>query len=137
MIEFGLMLAVAVCPAPVREVAVGDPLRTVLLDTLRPEIAEDLGQPVKFVVRRLRTCGDWAFALVEPQTPAGGAIDFSATRHAERIEQGAFDGASTYALIGRRGGAWRVRSFAIGPTDVVWLGWVDEFGAPEALFAEE
>lgn len=134
MMLFAPALAVAVCAEPVRTVAVGDPVRAVVLDALRATAEADLGQRVKFVVRKLRTCGDFAFVLAVPQTPDGAEIDFASTRHAERIDQGAFDGADTYALLRRAGGAWRAVAYAVGPTDVVWLEWQEKFALPAALF---
>lgn len=117
-----------------RDVGVGEPTRKLLLDALRPVIARDLGQPVRFVVTALRTQGGWAFAHVVPQTPTGGAIDFSKTHHAERLRAGILDGPDIYALMENRSGRWSVREFVVGPTDVTYAGWPDDYGAPAALF---
>lgn len=127
-------LAAAACTGPVRSVAVGDPLRAELLDALRATAEEDLGQQVKFVVRKLRTCGDFAFVLAVPQTPGGEPIDFERTRHAERIAEGAFDGPDTFALLRRAAGIWGTSDYAVGPTDVVWIDWQQRFALPGALF---
>lgn len=119
---------------PPHDVAVGEPARKTLLDALRPVIARDLGQPVRFVVTVLRMQGGWAFAHVVPQTATGGAIDFSKTHHAERLRAGILDGPDIYALMERLGGRWIVRDFVVGPTDVTYAGWPDDYGAPAALF---
>ena len=102
---------------------IGDPSRAALLDALRGEIARDLGQPVKFVVRDMRTNGDWAFLVATPQTPAGAPIDFGKTHYAEQQREGVLDGDTLYALLQRRAGKWVVVEFVIGPTDVAWLDW--------------
>lgn len=125
-------------PAPeatpsARDLGVGDPLRPVILNALRPAIVADLGQPVKFVVQTLRTQGDWAWVVARPQRPDGREIDFRTTRHRERIEQGVFDGPVLYALMQRREQRWTVVDFVIGPTDVTWAGWPEEYGAPAAM----
>jgi hypothetical protein len=125
----------AAVPPAARDVKVGDPLRKPLLDALRPEVEKDLEQKLRFVVRVLRVEGDWAFADLQPRTPAGKEIDFSKTRHAERQREGMLDDDTLYALLERRDGRWQVRAFVIGPTDVAWAGWTDEYGAPEAIFA--
>ena len=118
-----------------RNVPVGDPLRRPILDALRPAIQSDLGgQPVQFMVHRLRVQGDWAFYAGPIQQPNGRPIDFGKTRYASALENGVFDGPGTYALLRRQGGRWRVVTFVIGPTDVAWLAWPDEFNAPAALF---
>jgi hypothetical protein len=116
------------------DIGVADPQRRMLLDALRPAIERDLMQKVKFVVRVLRRQDRWAFAHVVPQTPAGGAIDFRTTHHAERVEAGMFDGPDVYALLEQKGGRWIVRDFVVGPTDVAYLAWPDEYGAPMGLF---
>ncbi|WP_088181844.1 hypothetical protein [Sphingobium sp. Z007] len=116
------------------DIGVADPQRRVLLDALRPSIERDLMQKVKFVVHRLRRQDRWAFAHVVPQTPAGGAIDFRKTHHAERVAAGIFDGPDIYALLEQKDGRWIVRDFVVGPTDVYYLAWPDEYGAPMGLF---
>lgn len=129
----GTMMVVAAL-AGASDIGVADPQRRVLLNALRPAIERDLGQKVKFVVRTLRRQDRWAFAHVVPQTPSGGTIDFRRTRHAERVEAGIFDGPDIYALLELRDGRWTVRDFVVGPTDVSYAGWPDDYGAPAALF---
>jgi hypothetical protein len=120
--------------SPPRDIRVGDPLRKPLLDALRPAIEADLRQPVRFMVNTLRKQNGWAFAVVTPQTLNGRKIDFAKTRYAEAIREGVFDGDTIYALLEMQGSAWAVRSFVIGPTDVTYAGWPEEFGAPYPLF---
>ncbi|CAM8619352.1 hypothetical protein [Sphingobium cupriresistens] len=127
-------MVVVAALAGASDIGVADPQRRALLDALRPAIERDLMQKVKFVVRTLRRQDRWAFAHVVPQTPAGGSIDFSQTRHAERVEAGIFDGPDVYALLEQKDGRWIVRDFVVGPTDVAYLAWPDEFGAPMGLF---
>lgn len=123
--------------APARDVAASDSLRKTLLDALRPDVERDLGQKVKFVVRLLRVQDSWAFATLVPRTPVGAPIDFGRTRHAERQREGMLDGDTLYALLQQGPGGWRVRTFVIGPTDVTWAGWPEEYGAPKTLFGLE
>jgi len=115
------------------DVGPGQPLRRVLLDALRQRLQADVGQPVQFVVHRLRMQGDWAFYAGDIQTPSGRPIDFRRTRYAERVADGTFDGPSTVALLRRTGGRWRVVAFAVGATDVAEAGWPEEHGVPQAL----
>jgi hypothetical protein len=86
-------------------------------------------------VHVLRNQGDWAFADVAPRTPAGKPIDFRKTRHAERLRLGMLDDDTVFALLRRNGRRWKVVTFAVGPTDVAWDGWDEDFGAPKSLFA--
>lgn len=125
--------AAAVQSAP-RAVPVGDPLRRTLLDALRAPVEAELDQPVLFVVDQLKVQGDWAFYAGEVQAPGGRPIDFARAGYAEAIKEGFFDGPATYGLLRRQGGRWTTVVHVIGPTDVAWLGWHDEYGAPESLF---
>lgn len=125
---------VAVTQAGPRAVPVGDPLRRILLDRLRPSIEDELDQPVQFMVDQLKVQGDWAFYAGAVRRPDGRPIDFARTSFAEAIAEGVFDGPTTYGLMHRVGGRWTVTVFVIGPTDVAYLGWPDEYGAPASLF---
>lgn len=125
---------VAVFQAGPRSVPVGDPLRRTLLNTLRPSIEDELDQPVQFMVDRLKIQGDWAFYAGSVQRPDGRPIDFARTGFAEALAEGMFDGPGTYGLMRRVGGRWTVTVFVIGPTDVAYMGWHDEYGAPASLF---
>ncbi|WGM30806.1 hypothetical protein [Brevundimonas sp. NIBR11] len=126
-------------PAPIvqsgtRNIPVGDPLRRPLLDTLRAPIEAELNQPVQFVVDTLRVQGDWAFFSGKVQRPDGRPIDFTRTSYAEELAEGMFDGPGTFGLMRRQGGRWTEVVHIIGPTDVAYMGWHDEYGAPESLF---
>ena len=129
-----LSKAAPVVQSGVRNIPVGDPLRRVLLDTLRTPVANELNQPVQFVVDALKIQGDWAFYAGKVQRPDGGAIDFARAGFAEQIAEGMFDGPATYGLMRRVGGRWTVVVYVIGPTDVAYVGWPGEYGAPETLF---
>lgn len=118
-----------------RDVTVGDPLRRRLLNSLRPAIQSDLGVgPVEFVVDRLRVEGDWAFFRGSVQHTGGAPIDFSRTRYASALENGVFDGPGMFALLRRSGSTWRVVTFVVGPTDVAYVSWPEEYGVPSAVF---
>lgn len=125
--------AEASAPARARDLPVGDPLRPVVLNALRPAIVADLGQPVMFVVQTLKAQGDWAYVVARPQQPDGQPIDFRRTRYRQAMEQGVFDGPTLYALMQRRDQRWTVVDFAIGPSDAPQAGWPDEHGAPATL----
>jgi hypothetical protein len=44
------------------------------------------------------------------------------------MREGWMDGDTTYALLKRENGQWRVLAHAIGPTDVAWSDWPERFG---------
>jgi hypothetical protein len=124
-------------PPGLHHPAVGTAERKAILDGLRPSIERDLGQKVIFEVHKLTVQDGFAFADVIPRTPDGGKIDYLKTRHAAEARDGVFDGGSdapVYALVRYENGAWRVVTFVIGPTDVAYAGWWQEYGAPKAIF---
>ena len=92
-----------------------------------------MGAPVEFVVGDMRVLGPWAFVYLQPQRPGGGAIDWARTKYAEAWQAGAFDAGVT-ALLHRTGSGWLVDAYDLGATDVEWIPWPEEYGAPPALF---
>ena len=86
------------------------------------------------VVKKLRKQNEWAFAFVVPQTTLGKPVDFSRTRYAEALREGMFDGGDIFALLENSKGVWTVRDFVVGPTDVAYAGWPEQYGAPYPLF---
>ncbi len=115
----------------------GNPLRGALLDAARSTFVAETGGDVEFVVRRLTVWGPWAFGQVKPQRPGGSPIDWSRTSYADIHAQGDLDGdGESYFLLIRHSGQWVVHEFAIGPTDVVWAGWADEYALPAGMFSD-
>lgn len=105
-----------------------------LLDALNPVLSADLGQPVSFTIDTVRVENDWAWLVVQPQAAGGGAVDWARTRYATQAAEGVLDGGgTTYALLKRENGAWRVLEFVVGPTDVAYATWPDRHGAPAGL----
>lgn len=117
-------------PAP------GSKLRRDVLDGLRPRVEADLKQKVKFEVSTLRVQGNWAFVIGRPLTPGGKRIDYRKTRYAQAVRDGVFDDGLS-ALLKREGTRWRVVRYALGATDVPWVEWPKETGAPASLFRLE
>jgi hypothetical protein len=125
-----LLTSVSFAAAAAEPVGRGDPLRSVLLDTVRPAVEMDIGTEVQFVVDVLQVEGNWGFLTGSIQNPDGSAIDFRRTAYAEAQAEGAFDGPSVRALLYKLKKHWYVEAFSIGATDVVEAGWVEEFGVP-------
>lgn len=119
--------------API-DVGRDDPRRKALLDALRPSIEADLGQALIFEVETLREIDGSAFAVVQPRTPAGKPVDFAKTRHAQRLADGVLDGDTVYAILQHRDGRWQVQEYVVGPTDVAWTSWTQDYAAPEVIF---
>jgi hypothetical protein len=107
----------------VRSPAAGSAERKALMDLLRSKVEPDIGFPVVFVVETLNISGDWAFAVVEPQRPDGRAIEIRETKLTRARPIDVIDGLRTEAVFRREGGAWKLKEYAIGATDVWYEGY--------------
>jgi hypothetical protein len=109
-------------PAP------GSPERQAILDAARSKVAADLSYTgaILFHVEHLNVYQGWALLNGQPVTPKGQPI------HKDCIESDEL----TIILLRFRDGAWQVeRGGTTCATDVFWLQWQDELGAPSELFA--
>jgi hypothetical protein len=105
-----------------------------MLAALTPVIATEIGQPVRLEPKQVNVQGEWAWVWVQPHRPDGGAIDWSTTALASRYENGVMDeSGGAYALLKQENGAWRVVTHVIAPTDVAWLSWAADYGAPAEI----
>ena len=107
---------------------------TAILTAATPAVSATIGQPISLSPTTVNVQDDWAWVVAQPQTPEGGAIDWSATSFAEDAALGVLDGGgTTYVLLKRENGAWRVLDHVVGPTDVAWINWPTQYGAPAEL----
>lgn len=131
-----LTVALAITPANAAEPQTpkpGSPERKALMDALRQPVQAELKKPVIFKINRLKVQGDWAFLAGVPLKPDGSEMDYRGTLHEEAIREGAFDG-GIFALLQKRNGQWITLRHIIGATDVPYVDWPQEFGAPAAIF---
>jgi hypothetical protein len=109
----------------------GDPLRKKLLDVIRPRVEAELGRPVIFVVTVLNVQADWAFLNVEPVNRDGSPIDIYQTRYARKADM--MDGLTNFALLHYKNNRWNEVVHLVGPTDVGYIPWADDFGVSRSL----
>ena len=136
---FGMLACTGMSPALAQDVhtpAVGSSERRDILAAARVPVEQELGQPVRFRIDRLRVVDGWAFLDATPEDLHGQPLDYSATPYAEAQRLGMFDDGFV-ALLRSRAGAWTPVVYVIGATDVPWVAWADDHGAPQALFASE
>lgn len=103
---------------------------------LKPALADlvgALGKPARLEVEGLRVSGEWAFLYAAIQTPGGQPIDYKGTPFADAAEAGVLS-KSYAALLRGHAAEWKLVKSALGPTDVAWQPWAEEFGAPAAIF---
>ena len=86
--------------------------RKAILDALRPSAERVWHAPVVFVVKEMRVYAGYAYVVVEPKRPNGGAIRM-------RVAGGIGD-AYGDALLVRSDGNWRVHQFVAGGDDA-WI----------------
>lgn len=111
----------------------GSPERKAIADALRIPVKAELKKEVIFKISRLKVQGEWAFLAGVPLKPDGTEMDYQGTIHEEAIREGAFDG-GIFALLRKRDGQWKTVRYVIGATDVPYVDWPQEFGAPAAIF---
>jgi len=114
----------------------GTPLRSSILDALRPSVAAEIGGDIEFAVSEIRVLHDWAYVSARPQRPGGKPIDWRATKFRKDWEDDAMSDL-VLALLRRQGDGWKVVEYAIGPTDVAWEEWIKPYGIPRRLFIDE
>lgn len=132
-----LALLAAACSPPASEAPSSEAaipqgnVDAALLNAVSAALMADFGttQGVSLTSDTIRTEGDWGWVIAQPQN-----VDWSQTKYAEQAAEGMLDGnGTTYALLQRENGVWIVRAFAVGPTDVAYATWPQEYGAPASL----
>lgn len=115
--------------------AAGTAERKQLLDAVRVPLEQRLHQPVRFVVRQIKVSGAWAFLRASMQDADGRPINYVGTEFEGAAEEGMMS-KEYVALLKRSGDAWTVQVDRVGPSDVAWTTWAQDYGAPEGIFAE-
>lgn len=113
--------------------AAGSAERKAIMDALRVPVEKKLKQKVIFKVEHLKVLNGWAHLRGEPLQPNSKPINYRGTEFQEDIDNGAFGG-GVYALLRKKSGKWKVVTFNIGASDVVWDTWDEDYGAPLAIF---
>ena len=113
--------------------AAGSAERRAILDAARRPAEARLHQDIQFHVHQLNVTDGWAFLHAQMQRRGGRPVDFSGTPDAEAALNGGKSN-SFAALLRRQAERWRVVAFVVGPTDVAWAGWSQEYNAPPELF---
>jgi len=113
----------------------GSAERKAIMDSLREPVMKVLGQRVIFVVSDLKVCGNRAFVAAEPKRSNGRPVDWSRGVYADAVADD-MCGGFVHAMLVKKGGRWHVREHVICATNVPWVTWPADFGAPPALFPQ-
>lgn len=111
----------------------GSKERSAILNALRLPIEKKLKQKVQFAIQNVNVQGNWAFINGEPQNMNGGQPDYTGTDYQEEFDEGMFDN-NFQALLKKTNGKWKVITYAVGCTDVCYIGWDKQYKAPKAIF---
>jgi hypothetical protein len=126
-----LLMPALAAAAEVHEPAKGSPERAAILDALRPAIEAQMRGPVQFQIQTMRTDGDWAFVMADPQRPDGKPIDPETTAFAGQEED--MDGLTVLGLARFVKGRWVHIDDIIGPMDAAQESWIKIYQVPEAV----
>ncbi len=104
-------------------------------NTLRGAVEKELKKPVIFKIDVLKVRNGWAFLRGIPLEKSGKRMDYRGTSYQKLINAGMFDDWICALLRKERNGArWRVVVYALGATDVPFVGWVERYHAPPGIF---
>ena len=106
--------------------------RKAILDIVREAVRNQTGERVVFRVSQFRLGDGWAFVAAEPRTGQDKPANWKRL-NPPGYEAGAYDPIS-FALLRLQGRKWSVKAMALGPTDVAWEPWPEQFNAPRGLF---
>ncbi len=115
----------------VHEPAKGSQERAAILEAIRPAIEAQMRGPVEFQIETMRTDGDWAFVMANPQRPDGRPIDPEETAFAG--EENDMDGLKVLALARRVRGRWVHIDDIIGPMDAAQMSWINGYQVPKSV----
>ena len=107
--------------------------RSSIMDAARIPVAGDIGQQVIFTGARLRSNGVWAYLEATPLNPDGSALNWNLTNFSEMWQDDMMSDI-VMVLLHKSNGTWQVVDHVVGPTDVYWYGWLEQFGLPESMF---
>ena len=108
-----------------------------IVQTALAPALEELGKPASLAIGRLQTVEDWVFLLSELRAPGGGPFDFSDTGFADQAAAGSLSPVYVALLRRQADDTWKIVARSLGPGDVIWESWSQEYGAPANLFALE
>ena len=114
----------------------GSPERKAICDALRVPVIKQFGVKPIFVIRSLNVMDGWAFLSGDLQRENGTPYGVAKLYKQRTGEDGFFDGDSVYGLLRKRNGQWKALDCHVGPTDVSFIGWHSEYGAPRQIFGE-
>ncbi len=112
----------------------GSKERKQIMNAARIPISRELGQRVIFLTSIVRSNGRWAYLQAEPRRPNGRKLNWATTPYARDWKNDMMSDI-IMVLLRRDGRRWKAVEYIVGPTDVFWIGWADQYGLPRELFS--
>jgi hypothetical protein len=134
-IALAMTMMTAALAGEVHEPAKGSAERKAILDAIRPAIEAQMRTEVEFQINIMLSDGDWAFVAANPQRPGGGEIDPETTAFAGKSDM--MDGLTTYALVRFVDGRWNHVDDIVGPMDVAYMSWLEQYQVPKTVLGME
>ncbi|MCB9643713.1 MAG: hypothetical protein H6728_11625 [Myxococcales bacterium] len=100
---------------------------------LQAKLSREWKKRVFLKVQSVKVSGVWAFLSVRPTSRRGGKFDYRGTPYWQQVKEGQSED-TVYALAKKAGRRWRVVTYLFGCTDVCWMGWDKQYGAPKSVF---
>jgi hypothetical protein len=128
------------------------PTRQAQLDALRARVTQDFknvaslkDMKLVFVVQRYKSNASKCvlFGHIMKRDKAGKdheltSADYKGSYYEEAIKEGFFDGPEVMSILKNVNGKWQIakkgdsEAYVVGPTDVAYWPWPEEFGVPRA-----
>lgn len=111
----------------------GDADHAAILAAVRTTVRDVLHKPVTLDTDTLRMLGEHAFMQATMREPDGRPLDYADTPLADDAAQGRRSDICM-ALLRRERDGWVPMISLVGPTDLAWAAWQDQYDVPAALF---
>jgi hypothetical protein len=129
VLTVGLLAAPRASADPVSTPAPSSPEGQAILAPALADLNNQLQKPANLDGTLLRTSQGWAFVQGQIKGPDGQWIDYSGTPFAIGNHSKKY-----LALVRDSGQSWQLVTSKVGPSDVAWANWSQEYGAPAEIF---
>ena len=129
-----LLIAVTAASAQMYTPPPGSGERARILDSVRTPLAPLFVAPVRLKVDIFNVDGDWAFILAQVEDPDGAVAHYRNPVYVEAVAAGGMSNVVA-TLLRLEAQGWQIVAQSVGPTDVSWATWADEYAAPRGIFA--
>jgi hypothetical protein len=110
----------------------GSAERKGIMDAARVPVETEFKKKVVFKVNHLKVEDQWAFMIAVPEQEDGKPA-YVGTKYEAQAKAGFFSNL-VCVLLRKHNSKWKIVTYSIGPTDVVYEDWDRKYKAPSAIF---